>query len=310
MARRAGSRRKSGASAPGHGPSSSAPRPYQPSMLAPGRVHEGDPPVLADGAHTLAEAAGDDRELLALPAHLPVELGVGQGHGAHRGQGLPTGRDRPSSNGSVRLRPATPSQSVRSATCIGSASTGRSGRSSVSVTSGACSSVSAEARTAVLVSSMPMERFTSSVAPKRPRRRARSVRSDSRPARSEPASRSDSTASAPTSAASTTTVQMGAASARPRARADAPVARPAAIHRPASSRVRVPVLTVGAGPPRRSARLSAHAQAPPIQKRSPPRRTSPLLPSTGTPRGNVTPTKCDFNDFLPGRAEIDSRVDL
>ena len=56
--------------------------------VAPRRVHEGDPPVLADGAHPFAEAAGDDREPLALLPHLCVELGVGQGDGAHRGQRL------------------------------------------------------------------------------------------------------------------------------------------------------------------------------------------------------------------------------
>ena len=89
MARRAGSSRKRGVSVvaedrdhrpavgPAVGPAEHA---------GPGRVHERDLPGLVDGAHALAEAAGDQDEVVLLPLDFGVEVGVGQGDRRHRRQ--------------------------------------------------------------------------------------------------------------------------------------------------------------------------------------------------------------------------------
>ena len=58
----------------------------QPSMLAPAGFMNVISPLSLIGAHALAEAAGDDRQVVLLPLDLRVEVGVGQGDGADRGQ--------------------------------------------------------------------------------------------------------------------------------------------------------------------------------------------------------------------------------
>ncbi len=139
-------------------------------MLAPAGFMKVISPALADGAHALAEAARDHREVVLLSLDLRVEVGVGKGDRPDRRQRVEHGPIGvvegfgPAATGDGQPEPAVGELDRRRQVL-----SFPSGGSADSDTAGERSNDPAEESTAARVSSPPMERFTSSVASKRPR---------------------------------------------------------------------------------------------------------------------------------------------
>ena len=106
-------------------------------MTRPGRVHEGDLAGPADGADAFAEAARDHREVVLLALDLARRGRRWRARSPRRRRARRAERRSASSKGSLRLRPETDSQSLRSANSTGAASVlvlalGRLGRQGTS----------------------------------------------------------------------------------------------------------------------------------------------------------------------------------